>query len=191
MKKPSFKLIIPEWENEIVIGTVAPTYYKASNKTPDKIKRMYEVKRCFNDYYYVEKDGSRVIKNKKIVGNKQTWRVNGQAFYSSKLHWKIRNEIVNYYHTYITKYIKKEFKEPFPIYLNSALSMHINIYEIYSSKTPDITNMWILTKMIEDCFVNSKILREDSPEFRTKTSYEYIFVDEKKDRKLEIIFNYI
>lgn len=191
MKKPTFKLIIPEWENEIVIGIVEPTYYKASNRTPDKIKRMYEVKHCFGHHYYVDKTGHRVIKNKKVVGNKRTWRINGQSFYASKLHWSKRSEIVRIYHAYIIEYIKKEFSDPFPIYLNSALEMHINIYEIYSHKTPDITNMWILTKIIEDCFVVSGILKEDSPEFRTRTSYEYIFVEEKKERKLEIIFKYI
>ena len=191
MKKPTFKLIIPEWKNEIVIGIVEPTYYKASNKTSDKIKKMYKVKHCFGDHYYVDKNGSRVIKNKKTVGNEKTWRVNGQSFYTVNLHWKIRNEIVTQYHRYITDYIKEAFTEPFPIYLNSTLSMHINIYEIYTSKTPDITNMWILPKMIEDCFVIKGILKEDSPEFRTKTSYEYVFVEEEKDRKLEIIFKYI
>jgi hypothetical protein len=48
---------------------------------------------------------------------------------------------------------------------------------VYSSNTPDITNMWILTKLFEDALVNTGILRDDSPQFRTKTSYEYKFVE--------------
>jgi len=191
MKKPTFSLIIPKWKKEVVIGIVEPTYYKASNSTPDKIKRKYTTKHCADGVYYVDKTGKRVIRNKKIIGNEQTWRVNGQQFYSSNIGWKKRTNIIKTYKKYILEYIREANFEKFPIYLNSAIAMHINIYEVYSHKTPDITNMWILAKIIEDCFVEEKILKEDSPEFRTKTSYEYIFVGEEKDRKLEIIFKYI
>ena len=191
MKKPEFILTIPNWEREICIGTVTPKYYNASNKTPEKIKNTYEVKNIMGGWYYVDKKGAPVVKNKKAVGNKKMWAMNGQSFYSNNLHWKTRADIVKNYHKYVTEYIVEKFKEPFPIYLESTLSMHIDIYEVYCSKTPDITNMWILPKLIEDAFVNAKILIEDSPEFRTKTSFEYIFVKSDEERKLVITFKYI
>jgi hypothetical protein len=42
-----------------------------------------------------------------------------------------------------------------------TLNMDV-IIDVYSTFTPDITNMWIL-KMIEDTVVKCKILRDDSP----------------------------
>jgi hypothetical protein len=50
--------------------------------------------------------------------------------------------------------------------------------------------MWILSKMIEDDTVKCKILR-DSPEFRRHTGIGYRFVEEEKDRKIIVNFNYI
>jgi hypothetical protein len=44
-----------------------------------------------------------------------------------------------------------------------TLNMDVIIYDVYSTFTPDITNMWILSKMIEDTVVKCKILRDDSP----------------------------
>jgi hypothetical protein len=40
--------------------------------------------------------------------------------------------------------------------------MDVIIYDVYSTFTPDITNMWILSKMII-LLVKCKILRDDSP----------------------------
>jgi hypothetical protein len=51
--------------------------------------------------------------------------------------------------------------------------------------------MWILSKMIEDTVVKCKILRDDSPEFRRHTGIGYRFVEEEKDRKIIVNFNYI
>jgi len=190
IKKPEFTLTIPNWKNKVCIGIVGPKYYKASNKTPKTISSKYKVKNVMRDYYYVDEKGAPVVKNKKNVGKEEMWAINGQSFYQAALHWKTRTKIVNEYHAYLTNFIKKEFSDPFPTYLNFSLSMHIDIYEIYTSHLPDITNMWILPKLIEDCFVNSKILKEDSPEFRMKTSYEYKFVNKKADRKLVVTFKY-
>jgi hypothetical protein len=64
-----------------------------------------------------------------------------------------------------------------------TLNMDVIIYDVYSTFTPDITNMWILSKMIEDTVVKCKILRDDSP-FRRHTGIGYRFVEEEKDRKL-------
>jgi hypothetical protein len=40
-----------------------------------------------------------------------------------------------------------------------TLNMDVIIYDVYSTFTPDITNMWILSKMIEDTVVKCKIER--------------------------------
>jgi hypothetical protein len=38
--------------------------------------------------------------------------------------------------------------------------------------------------------VNTGLLREDSPEFRRRTEYDYIFVEDEVDRKLVVTFSY-
>jgi len=190
IKKPSFVLIIPEWENSVKLGTISPKYYKACNKTPDKIKNAYKVKHVMGDYYYVDDKGKPVQKKTRNVGKAKMWKINGQAFYSNTIHWKDRAAVVKYYHKYISGYIEKGFKTPFPTYLGYKLRMHVHIHELYSSALPDITNMWILPKMIEDSFVKCNILAEDSPEFRSATSFSYKFVNKKEQRKLVITFKY-
>jgi hypothetical protein len=75
-------------------------------------------------------------------------------------------------------------KEPFPTFMAYTLNMDVIIYDVYSTFTPDITNMWILSKMIEDTVVKCKILRDDSPEFRRHTGIGYRFVEEEKIEKL-------
>jgi hypothetical protein len=52
-----------------------------------------------------------------------------------------------------------KLKEPFPTFMAYTLNMDVIIYDVYSTFTPDITNMWILSKMIEDTVVKCKILR--------------------------------
>jgi hypothetical protein len=190
IEKPVFKLTIPEWKNKVGIGIIAPKYYKAHNKVPDKIRDLYKVKKVFGDFYYVDDKGKRVKQGTRNVGEEKMWRINGQAFYSNTLHWRTRASIVKEYHMYIKEFIIKEFEDPFPTFLGFSLKMHVEIYEVYSAKMPDITNMWILPKMIEDTFVKAKILREDAPEFRRETSFGYSFVTEKEKRKLVITFKY-
>ena len=68
--------------------------------------------------------------------------------------------------------------------------MEVIVYDVYSKFTPDITNMWILSKMIEDAVVNCGVLRDDSPEFRMYTGCGYKFVDDEKDRKIVVTFKY-
>jgi hypothetical protein len=70
------------------------------------------------------------------------WNLNGQAFTGLQ-----RSTIVNFYHKYFATYVNKQLKEPFPTFM-ATLNMDVIIYDVYSTFTPDITNMWILSKMI-------------------------------------------
>jgi hypothetical protein len=63
--------------------------------------------------------------------------------------------------------------------------MDVIIYDVYSTFYIDITNMWILSKMIEDTVVKCKILRDDSPGLEDILGIGYRFVEEeKRSRKL-------
>jgi hypothetical protein len=106
-------------------------------------------------------------KHKKIVKNlfKREPRVlelKWTSLYSTNMTWKQRSTIVNFYQ-YFATYVNKQLKEPFPTFMAYTLNMDVIIYDVYSTFTPDITNMWILSKMIEDTVVKCKILRDDSP----------------------------
>lgn len=184
-----FSITIPKWENKVKMGVVIAAYYKKKDKLPVKHKGA-TLKKFGRSNIYIDKKGKKIIKNPTKVGKPIYWNLNGQQFYSNNMHWSDRSSIVNYYHKYFTKYIKKTFKEQFPTFLNYRLSMDISIHEIYSTHTPDITNMWILAKLFEDSMVNAKILRDDDPQFRCSTSYGYRFVDKEEDRKLIIKFKY-
>lgn len=189
-KDTVFTLTIPKWENKVKTGTIIAEYYKKKDKLPAKHKGAV-LKKFGRTLIYVDKKKKKIIKNPAKVGKAIYWNLNGQQFYSTNIHWSVRSTIVNYYHRYFIKFIKKRFKQVFPTFLQYRLSMDITIYEIYSSHTPDITNMWILAKLFEDAMVTAKILRDDDPQFRCKTSYGYKFVTNEKDRKLKIKFKYV
>lgn len=184
-----FKLVIPRWKNKVPIGTVQKQYYSKSAKLPLKHKGA-KLKKFGRSKFYIDNKGKKIVKNPLKAGNPKYWNLNGQQFYSTNMHWSNRTIIRNFYHSYFKKYINKGFKEPFPIFLEYRIEMNVVIYDLFSNNTPDITNMWILAKMFEDVMVSEKILRDDSPQFRSKTSYEYKFVENESKRKLIIEFKY-
>ena len=187
--KSKFKLTIPEWENKVFAGVVIPTYYTKKDKIPAKHKGAI-LKKLGNTAYYVDSEGKKLIKNSVSVGNRKYLRPNGQSLYNGSMHWSERNTLVRYYHRYFKKFISPIFKEQFPIFRTYSLSMKVIFYEIIDNKLPDITNQWLIVKIIEDVFKELKVLIDDSPEFRRKSSFEYRFVEKEEDRKLIIKFKY-
>lgn len=185
-----FTIVVPDWVNKVRIGTVPTLFYTSADTLPSKHEGA-TLRRVGNKAYYIDSKNKKIIKNPLQKGNPEYWNLNGQAFYSTNMTWKQRSTIVNFYHRYFTPFVSKQLKEPFPTFLSYTLSMDIEIYDVYSKFTPDITNMWILSKLIEDTVVNCKLLRDDSPEFRRHTGFGYKFVEEEKDRKIVINFKYI
>jgi hypothetical protein len=189
-EKSIFTIEIPEWINKVRIGTVPTLYYTKGEALPSKHEGA-TLRKVGNKQYYVDEKHKKIIKNPLQRGNPEYWNLNGQAFYSTNMTWKQRSTIVNYYHKYFASYVNKQIKDPFPTFLAYTLNMDVVIYEVYSKFTPDITNMWILSKMIEDTVVKCKILKDDSPEFRRHTGVGYKFVEKEEDRKIIVNFNYI
>lgn len=188
-ERTTFKLEIPHWENKVKVGVAVKKYFEAADSLPQKYQPA-KTRRAGKKVYFVDSKNKRIVKNGTKVGKPVFWRLNGQHYYSNTMTWKRRTLITKYYHKYFKKYITDTFKEPFPSFLAYKINMHIEIHEVFTAKTPDITNMWILAKLFEDAVVTCGILRDDSPEYRRMTSYEYIFVPNKEDRKLVITFNY-
>jgi hypothetical protein len=111
--------------------------------------------------YYVDSKHKKIVKNP-LQREPRVLELKWTSLYSTNMTWKQRSTIVNFYHKYFATYVNKQLKEPFPTFMAYTLNMDVIIYDVYSTFTPDITNMWILSKMIEDTVVKCKILRDDS-----------------------------
>lgn len=188
-EKSIFTLEIPHWVNKVRIGTVPTLYYAKGESLPDKYAGS-KLRKAGKKEYYVDSKNKKIVKNPLQKGTPEYWNLNGQSFYSNNITWKQRSTIVNYYHKYFTPYVVKQLKNPFPDFLSYKLDMKVIIYDVYSKYTPDITNMWILSKMVEDTVVNCGILRDDSPEFRMYTGFGYTFVEKESERKIVVTFKY-
>lgn len=188
-EKSEFSVVVPDWINKVRVGTVPIQYFAKGDKHSTKLEGA-TLKKIGKTFYYVDKTGKRIVKNPDKKGGPIFWNLNGQSLYSTNMSWRDRATVVNFYHKYLTPYIKNQIPEPIPIFLSCTISMKIVIYEVFNSNTPDITNMWILAKIFEDTAVACNVLRDDSPEFRRSTMFEYEFVEEEKDRKIVVTFNY-
>lgn len=184
-----YTLTIPNWVSKVQIGVIPITYLIKGDTVPEAMKG-FKTRKVGKDHYYIDNKNKKIVKNPNSKGKPKFWNLNGQDFYSNNMHWKTRTTIVNFYHKYFAGFIKKEFKEPFPTLLSYKLDMEVIIYDTYTVHTPDITNMWILPKLIEDTYVKLGILRDDSPEFRGHTGFGYVFVEKEEERKLVINFKY-
>lgn len=188
-EKSIFTLEIPNWVNKVRIGTVPTLFYTKGEALPQKHAGA-TLRKVGKKEYYIDDKNRKIVKNPLQNGSPEFWNMNGQSFYSNNITWKQRSTIVNFYHRYFTPYINKQLKTPFPNFLSYKIDMEINIHEVYSKFTPDITNMWILSKMVEDTVVSCGILRDDSPEFRMYTGFGYTFVDSEEERKIVVTFKY-
>lgn len=185
-----FTMEIPDWVNKVRVGTIPTLYYTKGEPLPAKHAGA-SLRKIGSKEYYIDDKNKKIIKNPLQKGKPEYWNLNGQSFYSNNMTWKQRSTIVNYYHRYFKPYVMEQLKDPFPIFLSHTLNMEVLIHDVYSTFTPDITNMWILSKLIEDTIVKCKILRDDSPEFRRHTGIGYVFVEDEKDRKITVNFKYI
>lgn len=188
-EKTVFRLVIPEWVSKVRIGTIKTVYYVKGDKLPDKYKNA-KTRKVGKKLYYVDSKNKKIVKNPTKKGQPEYWNLNGQSFYSNNVTWKQRSTIVNFYHKYFSTYVKEQLKQQFPSFLAYKLDMTLTMHETYCRHTPDVTNMWILAKMLEDTIVKAGILRDDSPQFRMQTSYGYQFVEKEEDRKLVLEFKY-
>lgn len=191
MLKKGYTVIIKEWEKKVPIGESRPTYYTASSKLPKKYKDTAVLKKFGKSkQYWVDKGTLKKIVKKE--GVTKTWNLNGQAFYSATIHWRLRSIIVGFYHKIFVKEIKKVIKTEIPFYTHYSLSISVDIYDIYSRSTPDASNMWLLEKMFEDALQIAKVLRDDRPEYVIESGRKrYYWVDNTSERKLVFRIKYI
>ena len=186
----TYSVEIPDWVNRVPIGTVLAEYYTKKHKLPASLGKC-KLKRFGSKYIYVDSKNKKVVRNKNKIGNTIHWNLNGQSFYSATIHWNTRSKITAFYAKYFKDYIIEQLPEKIPSYLGYALNIQMIIYDRYSTFTPDITNMWLLFKLFEDNLVKNKVIKDDSPGFILKTSYEYKFIEKHEERRLVFEFSYI
>lgn len=186
-----FNITIKKWPNKVPIGMSKPKYFSKSSKPPKKLYPNAVLKRFGKStmYWVDKKTLKRIIKS---PGVQKYWNLNGQSLYSGNMHWKLRSTVVNFYHALFKRELKKQIKNILPTYLSYSLSISVDIYEIYSKSTPDVTNMWLLEKMFEDSMTEAGIIRDDSPEFVMESGRKrYHWVDDEEKRKLIFRIKYI
>lgn len=189
-KRSIYSFSLPRWKNKMLLGVVDTEYYTSQTKLPQKY-RGASLKKFGNVLSYVDKLGNRIVRNASRAGTKKYMRPNGQHLYDGKMHWSDRNKLVRYYHGYFKAWLAKENIEPFPIFLNYSLAMTVTFYEVMDKFTTDITNQWLIVKILENVFKEMGILKDDSPEFRKSTKFKYRFVEDTEDRKLNVKFKYV
>lgn len=189
--KPKYEVVIPNWPSKVPISSRRPTYFTKAMRLPKKYSDVAILKKFgANKFYWVYKKTLKKIV--KTEASSKYWNLNGQALYSGSMHWSTRALVVSFYHALFKKYILKVFKEPMPIYLGYGLSISVDIYEIFSNFTPDITNMWLLEKMFEDTLQETGMLEDDSPQFVIESGRKkYYWVTKEEKRKLVFKIKYI
>lgn len=86
--------------------------------------------------------------------------VSSNEFYSNKLHWSRRKRIKDDYHILVKAEINK-IKKVEPI----TFPLMLRIDYFFKTRMFDVSNTFIMTKMIEDSLVKSKILQDDTPKW--------------------------
>lgn len=139
------------------------------------------------EYRYVKAKKSRKS------GRPRYWTVNGQSLYNATLHFQLRGKITDYYHRYLSKYIKKQISNEQIQALNGIvfpesqikLAISVDIYEVRRPKMPDASNLWLWLKWFEDALQECGVIPDDDPNYVIQSGpTRYHWVDSQEERKL-------
>jgi len=141
-----------------------------------------------------------VAKKSRKSGRPRYWTINGQGLYNATLHYRLRAKITDYYHRYLSKYIKNQIsKEDIQninrkVYPGSShkLSTALEIYDIKRGNMPDVGNLWLWIKWFEDSLQSSGVIPDDNMDYiRESGRIKHHFVDDPDNRKLVFIIKII
>ena len=144
--------------------------------------------------------------NNKYKENKY-WKINSQSIYNGYIGKFTRAIVINNIHNYILSELKTQKlpKVNFPVQLILRFFIPINYSTVkMSSKDKEIkwelanaeykpnndedNITWIWNKCIKDCLTKLKVWEDDNIQFCIGTDSKIIFIEELKDRKIEISF---
>lgn len=166
-----------------------PKYWQINQKLPIKWKDKIsdKVVEVGGKKYYTDKDGNRIVKNTKSVGNPKWWVVNGQDLYNGNLHPQVRSKLTSHYHNYLKAHILQQI----PL-MNTAkgdlYTISCEIYEAIRPQSPDPSNLWPWIKWFEDCLQELDLIPNDNRKsiHSTGTITVYNVLDPAEER---IVFN--
>lgn len=184
------KVEIPRFQRGYVLKSDAnPIYYKKGMKLPPSYNKritkgnyIWKTRNGSLTLWHV-KDKKFILKNTKTVGKPKIWPLNGQNFCS--LHWRIKDEVTNYYKRYFSGYIVQQI-DTIPDMENRTVSIACDIHEEQHKDLPDIDNLaWIIRKWFTDTLHENDIIPDDDHRYIMEAGKtKYIFVDKPEDRKL-------
>lgn len=134
-----------------------------------------------------------IAKKTKKTGKPKMWTVNGQAIYNATMHYRTRATITEYYHKYLSNYIREQItssqinkiKENVGKDLPHKLSISLDIYELKRGKIPDVGNLWLWLKWFEDALQECGVIQDDSPDYVIESGRKtYHWVQSDDERKL-------
>ena len=142
----------------------------------------------------------KIAEKTRRTGKPKYWTVNGQALYNATLHFRARAKITEYYHKYLSKYIKEQIsniqiqqiRHNVGKDLPHKLSISLDIYEVKKGMLPDVGNLWIWLKWFEDALQDCGVIIDDNPDFVIESGrkkYHWVETDEQRKLvfKIEIV----
>lgn len=134
-----------------------------------------------------------IAKKTRKTGKPKMWTVNGQAIYNATMHYRTRAVVTEYFHKYLSKYIKQQITKEQIDEINKKtgkdspykLAVSLDIYEIKRGKMPDIGNLWLWIKWFEDALQECNIIPDDNPDYIIESGRKtYHWVEQDSQRKL-------
>lgn len=134
-----------------------------------------------------------LAKKSRRTGKPKMWTVNGQAIYNASMHFTTRAKVTEYFHKYLSKYIKEQISESQKRMIASnvgkdlphKLAISLDIYEVKRGQLPDIGNLWIWLKWFEDALQECGIIEDDDPDHVIESGRKtYHWVKTEEERKL-------
>ena len=141
----------------------------------------------------------------KVVANTY-WKINSQGVYNGFITRFTRAIVINNMHNYINDEFSKQSLPKLTSVVQLILRFYIpiNYSDIrrkkdgtISWKSPDLSYKpnydednisWIWNKTIKDCLTKNNVWKDDSVEYCIGTDSKIIFINDIKDRKIEIDF---
>lgn len=134
-----------------------------------------------------------LAKKTKKTGKPKIWSVNGQSLYNAVLHFRARGIVTNYFHNYLSDYIREQItQDQIQSLVSHQLSISVDIYEVKKGMLPDVGNLWIWTKWFEDALQICEIISNDNPNIvieSGRTRYHWVETDDERKLvfKIEVV----
>ena len=162
-------------------------YYTKNNFLEGKLPKKYLVKvsgysRILSPDYYWSKDNyltdththQKPIKNSRTAGKARYWVINGQSIYNGAISPKSRAGLMVKLHEYFKEILKDCPK--FNLKEGERYKVKYIFYLLEDKVYPDISNLWIYGKVINDVLVKDlQVVADDNTKYHKNDEYDSEF----------------